>query len=87
MVGFVSLTLSFHLKVVMVHLRNLLENMVEEEETLKTRLMSNVETYGEELMNLCKELALPPHEVSCKQQQKTLLFILLSYSENRGLEK
>ena len=48
----------------MVHLRNLLDEMVQEEESLKTKLMRNVETYGEELLKLCKELTLPPHEVS-----------------------
>ena len=51
-------------QVVMVHLRNLLDEMVQEEESLKTKLMRNVETYGEELLKLCKELTLPPHEVT-----------------------
>ena len=51
-------------QVVMVHLRNLLDEMVQEEESLKTKLMRNVETYGEELLKLCKELMLPPHEVT-----------------------
>ncbi len=48
----------------MVHLRNLLDEMVHEEESLKAKLMKNVETYGDELLKLCKELALPPHEVT-----------------------
>ena len=51
--------------VVLLHLTNLLEEMVKEEQALKTNLMRNVETFGQDLLKLCKELALPPHEVTC----------------------
>ena len=49
--------------VVVLHLRNLLDEMVKEEKILKKNLMQNVETFGKELLHLCKELALPQHEV------------------------
>ena len=47
----------------MLHVGNLLDEMVSEEESLKKRLLSNVDRYGQELMKLCQELALPNFEV------------------------
>ena len=49
--------------VVLLHMKNLLDEMVREEETLKAKLMNNVEKYGNELLKICNELQLPPHEV------------------------
>ena len=50
--------------VVLLHLRNLLDEMVNEEETLKSNLMANVQRYGTELVKLCKELAVTHKEVN-----------------------
>ena len=50
-------------QVVMLHVGNLLEEMVNEEASLKKRLLANVDRYGKELMALCQELSLPIYEV------------------------
>ena len=47
----------------MVHMRNLLEEMVKEEESLKKRLLTNVQKYNEDLLRLTRELQLPTYEV------------------------
>ena len=47
----------------MLHVGNLLEEMVNEEASLKKRLLANVDRYGKELMALCQELSLPIYEV------------------------
>ncbi|XP_013400479.1 protein regulator of cytokinesis 1-like isoform X2 [Lingula anatina] len=62
--------------VVFLHLRNLLEEMVKEEESLKTNLLRNVETYGADMLKLSKELAVQPYEppdgISILQLEKEL---------------
>ena len=47
----------------MLHVGNLLDEMVNEEESLKKRLLTNVDKYGQELLKLCEEMSLPPYEV------------------------
>ena len=49
---------------VLVHLRNLLQEMVSEEEELKATLQANVETCSQELEKLSQELGLPVQKVS-----------------------
>lgn len=67
-------------KSVLFHLRNLLKQMVSEEEELKSTLQANVETCTKELEKLSKELGLPMFKVSdvkiglpdtCNQQTVT----------------
>ena len=52
-------------EVVVVHLNNLLEEMVTEEEGLRDRLLKNIQKYGTDLLRLSKELGLSPYEVRC----------------------
>ena len=52
-------------KTVLYHLRNLLQEMVNEEEELKSTLQANVETCTKELEMLSGELGLPVFKV-CK---------------------
>lgn len=59
-------------KTVLYHLRNLLQEMVNEEEELKSTLQANVETCTKELEMLSGELGLPVFKV-CKP------FFLLNY--------
>lgn len=59
-------------KTVLYHLRNLLQEMVNEEEQLKSTLQANVETCTKELETLSGELGLPVFKV-CK------LFFLRNY--------
>ncbi|KAJ8317076.1 hypothetical protein KUTeg_004980 [Tegillarca granosa] len=49
-------------KTVMLHLRNLLDEMVQEEDTLKNQIMSRIEKYKIEVTNLCEELNLPAYQ-------------------------
>jgi hypothetical protein len=49
---------------VMLHLRNLLDEMIQEEESLKSQIAQRIEGYGEELLALSKDLAMPEYEVS-----------------------
>ena len=51
-------------QVVMLHLTNLVEEMVREEEAMKASIMDNVEKYGKEVHWLCKELGSSLYEVS-----------------------
>jgi len=48
--------------VVKMHMGNLLDEMVKEEDILCSRLMENVEKYKTEAVQLCKELNLPQYE-------------------------
>jgi hypothetical protein len=41
-----------------------LEEMVEEEEALKTLVLKNIQNFERELRHVSKELSLPRHEVS-----------------------
>ena len=51
-------------KSVLFHLRSLLQQMVSEEEELKSTLQANVETCTQELEKLSNELGLPMFKVS-----------------------
>lgn len=48
---------------VLFHLRNLLQEMVSEEEEMKATLQANVETCTQELEKLSQELGLPVEKV------------------------
>ena len=61
--------------VVLVHVSNLLEEMIREERALRDRLADSVKRLGVELMQLCTELALPLYEVSHGNEYT---FVLLS---------
>jgi len=49
--------------VVLLHLRNLLDEMADEEELLRLRLVEDVEKFTADLSRLCKELGIPPYKV------------------------
>src|SRR6218665_940435 len=49
--------------VVLLHLRDLLDEMADEEELLRLRLVGNVEKFTADLSQLCKELGIPPYKV------------------------
>lgn len=63
-------------EVVMVHMRNLLDKMVKEEEGLRAKLLSNVKKYTSDLQRLTEELKLPTHQpeegLSILQLEKSL---------------
>ncbi|XP_046890476.1 protein regulator of cytokinesis 1-like isoform X2 [Hypomesus transpacificus] len=48
--------------VVKKHIKDLLEMMITEEESLRKRLLSSIESCSKELESLCQELQLPPFE-------------------------
>ena len=50
--------------VVLMHVENLLEEMVKEEDSLRARLMENVDKYKKEAAQLCNELSLTQYEVN-----------------------
>uniref|UniRef100_UPI0037E892DF protein regulator of cytokinesis 1b isoform X1 n=1 Tax=Semicossyphus pulcher TaxID=241346 RepID=UPI0037E892DF len=62
--------------VVKNHIKNLLEMMIKEEESLKTRLISSIQTCRTEMEKLCLELQLPLFEeesgISMLQQEKNI---------------
>ncbi|PWA29102.1 hypothetical protein CCH79_00006332 [Gambusia affinis] len=62
--------------VVKNHIRNLLEMMVKEEESLKKRLVSSIQTCRTEMEKLCLELQIPVFEeedgISMLQQEKNI---------------
>ena len=66
--------------VVLLHMRNLLDEMVREEDLLKSRLMDNVEKFSAELLGISKELGLSIYEVqiglSTLRSADNLLFFL-----------
>lgn len=49
--------------VVLLHVTNLLEEMVTEEENLHKRLVKNIETFSTKLTKLCQEMDLPEFKV------------------------
>lgn len=49
--------------VVFRHLMNLLDDMGQEEESMRTTLLSNIRLFQEEIIKLHTELSLPPYEV------------------------
>ncbi|KAK2148040.1 hypothetical protein LSH36_519g02045 [Paralvinella palmiformis] len=61
-IGLDSVQQSARTDVVFVHLDNLLDEMVAEEEGLRDRLLKNIKKYGIELLRLSKELCVPPYE-------------------------
>ena len=63
-IGIVADQRTARTNVVVNHMKNLLGEMVKEEENLMHRLIENVEKYSSELRKLTHELQLPPHEVS-----------------------
>ena len=46
------------------HLHNLLEEMVQEEEALRTKLMDSISSCSAELLELCEQLSVPKELVS-----------------------
>ncbi|XP_029576698.1 protein regulator of cytokinesis 1-like isoform X4 [Salmo trutta] len=62
--------------VVKNHIKGLLDMMITEEESLRTRLLSSIEACREQLDTLCLELQLPPFEeergVTMLQQEKEI---------------
>lgn len=67
-------------KTVLHHLRNLLQEMVNEEEELKSTLQANVETCTKELEMLSGELGLPVFKVC-----KPLFYLITCCSWRKGL--
>lgn len=51
---------------VVTHLKNLVDEMVKEEETTKANLFKNVAILQSELSKLCSELKVPQHQVKLK---------------------
>jgi len=68
-IGIVGEQRSARNHVVLMHLGNLLDEMVREEDQLRTRLKQNVEKYQSEVARLCTELCLPLYEVCCHLMQ------------------
>jgi len=62
-IGIVGEQRSARNRVVLMHLGNLLDEMVREEDQLRTRLKQNVDKYRTEVTQLCTELCLPLYEV------------------------
>ena len=48
---------------VIIHLRNLLEEILQEEETLRNQIRHRIEKYSLEVKELCHELAYPDFQV------------------------
>lgn len=48
---------------VILHLRNLLEEMVQEEESLRSQIRHRIDKYSKELKDLCQELSCPDYQV------------------------
>jgi len=63
-IGIVGEQRSARNRVVLMHLGNLLDEMVREEDQLRMRLVQNVDKYRTEVTRLCTELNLPLYEVS-----------------------
>ena len=61
---------------VMLHLRNLLDEMVKEEETLKNQIVKRIDKYTLECGKLCSELGLPAFEVQAVSDMQIILFTL-----------
>ena len=62
-IGITSQTREIRTKTVMQHLDDLLKEMISEEESLKNKILHNIEKYGEELLKLSKELQVSAYEV------------------------
>ncbi|KAJ7333632.1 hypothetical protein OS493_017175 [Desmophyllum pertusum] len=72
---------------VLLHLRNLLKQMVNEEEELKTTLQANVESCSQELEKLCQELGLPMYKPEKPMSILMLENELRTKVDNLQLEK
>ena len=49
--------------VILQHLRNLLDEIADEEDLIGIRVVENVENFTDDLSQLCKELGIPPYKV------------------------
>ncbi|KAF7225465.1 protein regulator of cytokinesis 1-like [Nothobranchius furzeri] len=49
------------------HTKSLLDKIIEEEKSLKNKLLKSIEACRKELANLCDELQLPPFEVDLNE--------------------
>ncbi|KAF7701768.1 protein regulator of cytokinesis 1a isoform X1 [Silurus meridionalis] len=75
---------------VKMHIKNLLEMMIAEEEGLKKRLMNSIESCRTELGSLCDELQLPPFEeddglsmLQLEKEIRTRLKVMLKQKNQR----
>lgn len=48
---------------VVEHLRNLLEEMVQEEEMLRSQIRTRIEKYSKEVRELCEDMSYPDYQV------------------------
>ena len=62
-IGFVGDQRVARKEVILQHLRNLLNEMADEEDLLRIRVIENVENFTADLSQLCKELGIPPYKV------------------------
>ena len=72
------------------HIKNLLDRMIEEEEEMKIRVETSLETCGKELEDLCVELQMPPfHEaegttmLQLEKDRRTRLEVMLKHKKQR----
>ena len=63
-IGIVGEQRSARNRVVLMHMGNLLDEMVREEDQLRLRLKQNADKYRTEVTRLCTELSLPLYEVT-----------------------
>ncbi|XP_053498113.1 protein regulator of cytokinesis 1a isoform X3 [Ictalurus furcatus] len=76
-----------------MHIKNLLDMMIAEEEGLKKRLLSSIESCRKELGSLCDELQLPPFEedeglsmLQLEKEIRTRLKVMLKQKNQRMSE-
>lgn len=62
----------------MLHLRNLLDEMVLEEESLKNSISQRTDKYRRELAILCEELSEPEYKVLWGKKTNTIIYSLTS---------
>ena len=62
-IGIIGETRDARRAVVLLHVRNLLEEMVHEEEILKEKLLENVEKFSMELVHISEELGVTIYKV------------------------
>jgi len=63
LIGFVGDQRVARKGVILQHLRNLLDEIADEEDLLGIRVVENVENFTDDLSQLCKELGIPPYKV------------------------
>ncbi|MCI4382093.1 hypothetical protein PGIGA_G00259660 [Pangasianodon gigas] len=78
---------------VKMHIKNLLDMMIAEEEGLKKRLLNSIESCRKELGSLCEELQLPPFEeddglsmLQLEKEIRTRLKVMLKQKNQRMSE-